>query len=50
LSAAFPSVSEDYLVLADALADLGEERAAAHCHNAMHAKGWHILHWISGRE
>ena len=41
--AAFPAVSGDYLVLADALDDLGEERAAAHCREPMHVKGCHIL-------
>jgi hypothetical protein len=33
-------------ILADALEDLGEERAAAHCREKRHAKGCHVLDWI----
>jgi len=47
---AFPTVSPDYLVLADALADLGEDQAAAHCREPLHGKGCHVLDWILGRE
>jgi hypothetical protein len=46
---AFPAVSDDYKVLADALADLGEDVAAAHCREATHAKGCHSLDWVLGR-
>jgi len=48
-SAAFPAVSGDFLVLADALDDLGEERAAAHCREPLHVKGCHTLDWILGK-
>jgi hypothetical protein len=47
--AAFPVVSEDYAVLADALEELGEAGAAAHCRTELHAKGCHVLDWIAGR-
>jgi hypothetical protein len=36
-------------VLADALEDLGEEQAAAHCRKRAHVKGCHVLDWILGR-
>src|SRR5262249_26374049 len=48
--AAFPAVSEQYLVLADALAELGEEEAAAHCRQPTHAKGCRVLDWVLGKE
>jgi hypothetical protein len=32
-------------VLADALADLGEEAAASHCRQGMHVKGCHVIDW-----
>jgi hypothetical protein len=48
--AAFPEVSDDYLVLADALADLGEEQAAAHCREKMHARGCHVVDLLLGRK
>jgi hypothetical protein len=38
-----------YAVLADALEDLGEPAAAAHCREPQHAKGCHIVDWILGR-
>jgi hypothetical protein len=47
--AAFPAVSEDYLILADALEELGEADAAAHCRTDLHAKGCHIVDWIMAR-
>ena len=47
---AFPDVSSDYLVLADALDDLGEIAAAAHCREALHVKGCHVLDWILNKE
>jgi hypothetical protein len=38
-----------YPVLADALDDLGEAEAAAHCRLPSHAKGCHVVDWILGR-
>jgi hypothetical protein len=46
---AFPIVSDRFLILADALTDLGEEQAAEHCRQQEHAKGCHVLDWILGR-
>jgi hypothetical protein len=37
-----------YPILADALADLGEEAAAAHCRQSGHVKGCHIVDWVRG--
>src|SRR5262245_36892620 len=48
--AAFPEVSADYLGLAVALDDLGETAAAAHCREALHVKGCHLLDWILNKE
>jgi hypothetical protein len=39
----------NYPVLADALADFGEEHAAAHCRLPEHVKGCHVVDWILGR-
>jgi hypothetical protein len=36
-------------VLADALEELGEERAAAHCREKGHVKGCHVLDWLLGK-
>jgi hypothetical protein len=47
---AYPQVSSDYLVLADALAELGVEQAAVHCREPLHAKGCHVLDWILSKE
>ncbi len=47
---AFPEINSDYLVLADALSDLGEEQAAAHCREKRHARGCHVLDWILGKK
>jgi len=47
---AFPAISSYYPILADALAELGEERAALHCREKRHAKGCHVLDWILARE
>jgi hypothetical protein len=47
--AAFPTVSDQYLILADALDDLGEDRAAVHCREAVHVKGCHVVDWVLGR-
>jgi hypothetical protein len=46
---AFPAVSADYAVLADALDDLGEQAAAAHCREATHARGCHVVDWARGK-
>ncbi len=46
---AFPLVSQDLLILADALEELGEEQAAAHCREPLHARGCHVLDWVLGR-
>jgi hypothetical protein len=48
--AAFPEVSDQYLILADVLAELGEEAAAAHCREQMHMKVCHIVDWVLGEE
>jgi hypothetical protein len=47
---AFPAVSPDYRILADALEELGEDQAAAHCREETHARGCHVIDWILGRE
>jgi hypothetical protein len=47
--AGFPEQSPDLAVLADALADLGEEAAAAHLRQGVHVKGCHIVDWVLGR-
>jgi hypothetical protein len=38
-----------YPVLADALADLGEDEAAEHCRLTGHVRGCHVVDWILGR-
>jgi hypothetical protein len=38
-----------YPILADALADLGEEAAATHCREGGHVKGCHIVDWVLGK-
>jgi hypothetical protein len=38
-----------YPVLADALADLGEDEAAAHCRQTGHVKGCHVVDWVLGK-
>ena len=38
-----------YPVLADALDDLGEAEAAAHCRLPGHVKGCHVVDWILGK-
>src|SRR5205807_1892065 len=43
---AFPKVIDEFLILADALDDLGEGAAAAHCREELHVKGCHVLDWI----
>jgi hypothetical protein len=49
ISASFPAVSPEYAVLADALEEMAEVDAAAHCRQELHAKGCHVLDWIGGR-
>jgi hypothetical protein len=46
---AFPAVSGDFLILSDALDELGEEQAAAHCREPLHVRGCHVLDWVCGR-
>jgi hypothetical protein len=36
-------------LLADALEEIGQDQAAAHCRQPRHARGCHILDWILGR-
>jgi hypothetical protein len=48
--AAFPDVSPDYAILADALEELGEAEAAAHCRQGFHARGCHVLDWCLNKE
>jgi len=48
--AAFPAVSDQFLILADALDDLGEGRAAAHCREPLHVRGCHVLDWVLREE
>src|SRR5262249_7572875 len=38
-----------YPVLADALDDLGESEAAAHCRQSGHVKGCHVVDWVLGQ-
>jgi hypothetical protein len=47
--AAFPHVGPEYAILADALEELGEADAAAHCRTDLHAKGCHVVDWITGK-
>lgn len=42
----FPEVVIDYCILADALEDQGEDKAAAHCREPMHVKGCYVLDWL----
>jgi hypothetical protein len=48
--AGFPAVSADYAILADALEEMGEAEAAAHCRTELHAKGCHVLDWITDKK
>jgi hypothetical protein len=43
---AFPDVSPEYAILADALEELGENEAAAHCRQGFHARGCHVIDWV----
>jgi hypothetical protein len=47
--AALPEQSPELGLLADALADQGEEEAATHLRQGSHARGCHILDWVVGR-
>jgi hypothetical protein len=49
ISSSFPTVSDQYLILADALEELGEENAAAHCRKEIHSEGCSVLKWILGK-
>jgi hypothetical protein len=49
LYVAFPAVSEDYAVVADALEELGEADAAVHCRTELHARGCFVLDWVLGK-
>jgi hypothetical protein len=44
--ATFPEVNDDYLILADALEEIGETDAASHCREKVHVKGCHVLDWL----
>jgi hypothetical protein len=46
--AAFPVVSAEYDVLADALEEMGEDQAAAHCRQERHVRGCHVVDWVLG--
>jgi hypothetical protein len=48
-SAAFPGQAPERGVLADALADLGEDDAAEHLRQGTHVKGCHVLDWVLAR-
>lgn len=47
--AAFPEISDDFQILADALEEVGEEVAASHCREKHHAKGCHVIDWLLGK-
>jgi hypothetical protein len=48
--AAFPDVGAPFAILADALLDLGEEEAAAHCREPLHTRGCHVVDWVLGHD
>jgi hypothetical protein len=43
---AFPAVGESFAILADALEEVGEAAASAHCREALHVKGCHVVDWV----
>jgi hypothetical protein len=43
---AFPAIRAEFDVLADALEDIGEAEAAAHCRQEKHVRGCHVLDWV----
>jgi hypothetical protein len=45
---AFPGVSDQLAILADALEELGEV-LADHCRQPLHVKGCHVVDWVLGR-
>jgi hypothetical protein len=47
--AAFPAISPEYAILADALEEMGETEAAAHCRLELHAKGCHVIDLLLGK-
>src|SRR5262249_50264409 len=46
---AFPVVGMAFAILADALEEVGEAEAAAHCREKDHVKGCHIIDWVLGK-
>jgi hypothetical protein len=47
--ASYEGEAGTFPILADALQDLGEEAAAAHCRRQGHVKGCHVLDWVLGK-
>jgi hypothetical protein len=47
---AFPATGPEYAILADGLEELGEVEAAAHCRQEGHARGCHVVDWITAGE
>jgi hypothetical protein len=43
-------VSDQFLILADALEELGEDEAAEHAREPVHVRGCHLLDWVLGKE
>jgi hypothetical protein len=41
--------AELFPLLADALEEIGQDQAAAHCRQPRHARGCHVLDWVLGR-
>jgi hypothetical protein len=41
--------AELFPVLADALEDVGQDQAAAHCRRPHHTRGCHVIDWVLGR-
>jgi hypothetical protein len=48
--AAFPEQAPELGLLADALADLGEDEAAAHLRQGAQVRGCHVVDWVLGRK
>ena len=40
---------ELFPLLADALEDVGQDQAAAHCRQPHHTRGCHVLDWVLGQ-
>src|SRR5262245_5797076 len=45
-----PESGAEFLVLADALEELGEDDTAAHCREPEHFKGFHVLDRVLGHD